>query len=240
MPVALVTGAGVRVGRAVAEGLAAAGYDLVLHAHRSVQPLEALAAELRAKGREASVHAADLTRPDEVDRLAGEVSGAHAALDVVVHNAAAFERVPFADVTREQFSRMQALNLEAPYFLTQRLLEPLSRAADPVVVHVTDIMGERATPGFSHYAITKAALIHLTKALAVELAPKIRVNGVSPGTVVFPEDYDEEARARILRRIPLCREGTPEDIARAVVFFAQSPYVTGQVLAVDGGRSAAL
>ena len=240
MPVALVTGAGVRVGRAIAEGLAEAGYDLVLHGHRSLQDLEALAETLQQRGRRASVHAADLARAEEVDRLADDVSREHAALDVLVHNAAVFERVPFSDVTREQFRRMQALNLEAPYFLTQRLLGLLSRAADPLVVHVTDIMGERGVPGFSHYTITKAALLHLTRALAVELGPKIRVNGVSPGTVLFPEDYDDEAQAKILRRIPLCRAGHPTDIAAAVVFFARSSYITGQVLAVDGGRSAAL
>lgn len=240
MPTALVTGAGIRVGRAIAEGLAAAGYDLALHANRSTAPVEALAEQLRKQGRQATVYQADLTQPDDVERLADEVTRRHPVLDVVVHNAALFERVPYAQVTREQFRRMQALNLEAPYFLTQRLLPALERAPDPLIVHLTDIMGERGTKGFSHYSLTKAALLHLTKALATELAPKIRVNAISPGTVAFPDDYDDEARARVLRKIPLGRVGTPDDIARAVRFFAESPFVTGQVIAVDGGRSALL
>lgn len=240
MAVALVTGAGVRVGRAIALTLAGAGYDVALHAHRSIEAAKAVADEVRSKGRGAWVFRADLTEAEAVDRLADEVMDALLALDLLVHNAALFERVPFEAVTREQYRRMHALNLEAPFFLTQRLLPLLRRAEAPSVVHITDINGERAVPGYAHYGITKAGLLLLTRTLAAELAPKIRVNAVSPGTVAFPEDYDEKAKASILRRIPLGREGEPKDVARAVLFFAQSPYVTGQVLCVDGGRSAVL
>lgn len=240
MAVALVTGAGVRVGRAIALTLARAGYDVALHAHRSIEAAKAVADEVRAKGRGAWVFSADLIEAEAVDRLADDVMDALLALDLLVHNAALFERVPFEAMTREQYRRMHALNLEAPFFLTQRLLPLLRRAEAPSVVHITDILGERAVPGFAHYGITKAGLLLLTRTLAAELAPKIRVNAVSPGTVAFPEDYDEKAKASILRRIPLGREGEPEDVARAVLFFAQSPYVTGQVLCVDGGRSAVL
>src|SRR5690606_29568455 len=139
------------------------------------------------------------------------------------------------------YRSMQAINLEAPFFLTQALLPLLERGRSPLVLHIGDIGGERAEPGYAHYAVSKAGLVMLTRALAVELAPRIRVNAVSPGTVAFPEAMDEEARREILARIPMGREGDCEDVARAAVFLAlEAPYVTGQILAVDGGRSALL
>lgn len=237
MPTAVVTGAGVRVGRAIAEALAHAGYVTALHANRSRDAVTEVRRGIEDRGGEASVHLADLSSPVEVERLAREVSERYGSVDVLVNSAALFEKVPFREVSREQVARMRAVNLDAPFFLTQALLPALEEGDGGLVVNITDIMGERSPPGFAHYAITKAALLHLTRALAVELAPKVRVNALSPGTVAFPEDYSDEDRQKVLRRVPLRREGEPEDIARAVVFLAsQAPYVTGQVLAVDGGR----
>lgn len=241
MPTAFVTGAGVRIGSAIARELGRAGYDLALSAHRSQGPLEELAAELRSLGRAVAVHPADLSDPAEVDALAARVRAAHPALDVVVHNAGLFERQDFGAVTRAQYRRMQAVNLEAPYFLTQGLLPALRAAARPLVVHLTDVGGERPVPHYSHYSVSKAGLVMLTRALAVELAPHVRVNAISPGTAVFPPDFGEAERRAVLSRIPMGQEGGVEDIARLVVFLArEAPYVTGQVIAVDGGRSALL
>src|SRR5690606_12681917 len=124
---------------------------------------------------EATVHLADLSRVDEVKRLAREVDETHRELDVLVNSAALFEKVPFRDVREEQVARMRQVNLDAPFFLTQALLPALERGEGGLVVNITDILGERSPPGFAHYAITKAALLHLTRALAVELAPKVRV-----------------------------------------------------------------
>lgn len=239
MPYALVTGAGVRVGRAIAEHLAAAGYTLLLHANRSEQAARELQAEIEAKGGQASVHVADLGTSAGIDALAAAAAEQTGALDVLVNSAALFGKVPFREVSRADFARLHAVNTEAPFFLTQRLLPLLEAAAPSLVVNVGDILGQRSPPGYAHYAITKAALLHLTRALAVELAPKVRVNAVSPGTVAFPEDYDEELREKIRRRVPLGRVGEPDDIARAVIFLAQhAPFVSGQDLQVDGGRSA--
>jgi pteridine reductase len=238
--IALVTGAGIRVGRAVAEALAVAGWDLVLHAHRSVEPVAEVAREARALGRRVEIVAADLSDPAAVDGLGRDLRARLPALDLLVHNAGLFERVEFADIGREQLRRMMAVNLEAPFFLTQALLPSLLAAPDPLVVHVTDIAGERPVPRYAHYTVSKAGLVALTRALAVELAPKVRVNAVSPGTVAFPEDFDEEARKRVLARVPLRREGNPADVAEAVLYLTRARYVTGQVLAVDGGRSAVL
>lgn len=226
------------MGRAIALALAKEGYALALHANASRDAVLEVQREIEEGGGEATVHLADLSRVDEVKRLAREVDETHRELDVLVNSAALFEKVPFRDVREEQVARMRQVNLDAPFFLTQALLPALERGEGGLVVNITDILGERSPPGFAHYAITKAALLHLTRALAVELAPKVRVNALSPGTVLFPPDYDEAQRKSVLRRVPLAREGEPDDIARAVVFLAtQAPYVTGQVLAVDGGRS---
>ena len=241
MPVALVTGAGIRIGRATARALAEAGFDLALHAHGSADKLDSLRSELTALGRRVECFGADLSTEHGVESLARSVGDRFPALDALVHNAGIFERVAFGDITRAQYRRMMAINLEAPFFLTQGLLPQLRAAASPSVVHVTDIGGERALSHYAHYGVSKAGLLMLTRQLAVELAPHVRVNAVSPGTVAFPEDFTPEQRASVLRRVPMAREGTVEDIARAVVFLVTAaPYVTGQVLAVDGGRSAQL
>ncbi|WP_373046710.1 SDR family NAD(P)-dependent oxidoreductase [Vulgatibacter sp.] len=240
MSKAFVTGAGIRVGRATALALAHAGYDLVLHAHASVDALEEVAAQARALGRQVDLRTADLSDPDAVDRLAAALRAEHPALDLVVHNAGIFERVPFARIDRARYRRMQAINLEAPFFLTQGLLPSLLAAPAPCVIHVTDIAAERPYDEYAHYSVSKAGLLMLTRALAVELGPKVRVNGVAPGTVAFPPDYDEATKQSILARVPMGREGDPEDVARAVLFLAQQPYVTGQVINVDGGRSVVL
>jgi pteridine reductase len=241
MGTAFITGAGIRVGRAVAEALGRAGYDLALHANRSVDALDAQAEELRALGRRVTVYAADLSRPEAVDALGARVRADHPTLDVLVHNAGIIEPRPFEHTSRAEFQRMLGVNLEAPFFLTQALLPSLRAGTSPLVVHLTDIGGERPVSGFAHYAVSKAGLIMLTRALAVELAPHVRVNGISPGVVAFPESTPPAEREAILGRVPLGREGSVEDVARAVLFLArEAPYITGQVLAVDGGWSARL
>ncbi|MBM4378089.1 MAG: SDR family oxidoreductase [Deltaproteobacteria bacterium] len=241
MSVAFVTGSAIRIGRATARALAEAGFDLALHAHGSADKLAPLKAELEQRGRTVHCFTGDLATEDGVSALARAVANRFPALDALVHNAGIFERVAFGDITRAQYRRTMAINLDAPFFLTQGLLPQLRAAPSPCVVHVTDIGGERALSHYAHYGVSKAGLLMLTRQLAVELAPHVRVNAVSPGTVAFPEDFTPEQRASVLRRVPLAREGTVEDIARAVVFLVTAaPYVTGQVLAVDGGRSAAL
>jgi pteridine reductase len=236
MPVALVTGAGVRVGRAIALALADAGYDLALHAHAHRAALDDVAAAVMARGREASLHTADLATVDGAFALADDVVARWPSVDLVVHNAAIFEAVPFAAITPEAWARMQAINLTAPTFLTQRLLPALARAADPCVIGIVDIAAERPLKRYAHYCASKAGFAMLLKSLAVELAP-VRVNGVSPGAVAFPDDWSPEQQARALARVPLGRVGHPDDVAAAVVFLARQRYVTGQIVAVDGGRS---
>jgi len=239
-PLALVTGAGVRIGRAIALELGRSGYDLILHAHHSMPALEKTAQLIRSYGQAVTLEQADFSLPDEVDSLALRVRSESRALKLLVHNAGTFERSPFREISRQQYRRMQAINLDAPFFLTQRLLPCLEAAEDPVIICIGDIAGERAMRYYAHYSVSKAGIVMFTRALAAELGPGIRVNTVSPGAVAFPEDYDERARAMILSRTPLGREGCVEDVAEAVKFLAESPYITGQVVSIDGGRSAVL
>jgi pteridine reductase len=226
---ALVTGSGVRLGRATALALARAGYDLYLHTHQT--PVDTLVHEIRTLGRSATVITADLTADLTPFSAVQE-------LDLLVNNAGIFDVTPFTAIKREQHRHIQAINAEAPFFLTQALLPALWRSRAPSIVNITDVLVERTEPGLSSYAMSKAALISLTKTLAVELAPKIRVNAISPGTALFPTSHTPEQRAQALVRVPLRREGGAEDIAHAVLFLAQSPYVTGCILPVDGGRTA--
>jgi pteridine reductase len=239
VPVALVTCAGVRVGRAIALALADAGYDVALHAHRHVDALADVEAAVNARGRTASLHAADLGSIDGAFALGDDVMARWPTLDLIVHNAALFEEVAFADVTTEAWRTMLAVNLEAPAFLTQRLLPALHRSTEANVVCIADVAAERPLRRHAPYCVSKAGLWMLVKSLAVELAP-IRVNAVGPGAVAFPDDYDDAKKARVLARVPLARTGTVDDVAAAVVFLARQSYITGHMIAVDGGRSVAL
>lgn len=237
MPTALVTGSGVRVGRAIALALGRAGYDVVVHANRSVAEARAVVAELQALGREARVEAADLSTREGPAALAARVG----SLDVLVNSAAAYAHVDFAQVTREQLERMFSVNVTAPFMLTQALL-PALRASKGCVVNITDMAVSHAyttTHFFSHYLASKAALEQLTRAWALELGPDVRVNAVAPGPVAMAAETSQAQREDMLARVPLRREGSPEDVAGAVVFLARSPYITGQTLRVDGGLSVA-
>lgn len=235
---ALITGGARRVGRAITEHLAQAGLSVVIQTGRSVEAAHALAATLP----DATVVQADLSTVEGCQRVVDAVS-ALGGLDVLVNNAAAYDAVPFDQITLEQYAFMQALNTRAPFLLTQGLLPLLRESAlegGGAVVNLVDIGGERPAPGFAHYSVSKAGLHMLTRALAVELAPQVRVNGVSPGTVLPPPELTPEQLAGIVSTIPAGRVGSAADIARTVRFLAlECPYVTGQVWAVDGGRSVA-
>jgi pteridine reductase len=240
VPLALVTGGAIRVGRAIALALGHAGYDVIIHFNRSPGPAETLQRELQALGRVAFIERADLSSLEEVKLLAARVAGSHSALDLLVSSAAAYQHVDFERVTPDQFEHMFAVNVRAPFFLTQALLPLLRAAPAPSIVAITDMAVERAytsTHFFSPYVASKAALAQLTRSLALELGPTIRVNAVAPGPVAIAAETTTAQREDMLRRIPLKREGSPEDIARAVLFLAQAPYVTGQTLVVDGGLS---
>jgi pteridine reductase len=235
--IAVVTGAGIRVGRAIALALAKDGCDVVVHANKSRDQADETKRAIEALGRKAFVEIADLADDDALDAFAARVVSAHGRVDVLVHSAAGFEKVPFAQITRAQYRAMQRLNIEVPFFLTQRLLPALEKSSDACVVHIVDDAWDRPMKGYAHYSVSKGALAVLTRALANELGPKVRVCGVLPGAVLFPTSYSQADRDAVLKRVPLAREGSPEDVAGAVVFLSRASYVSGALVPVDGARS---
>lgn len=236
--VALVTGAARRVGRAIALELARAGYDIGLHFNTSGRDADEAAAAIRDTGRRVASLPADLADPAAAVALPGRCAAELGRLDVLVNNASTFEPMRLADVDVSKWNRTLSVNLTAPTLLCRSAV-PLF-AAGGVIVNICDIHAERPLPSYLAYSISKAGLVALTRALAVELAPAIRVNAVAPGVAEWPDDYSEEKRERIIARIPAHRAGTPEDVAAAVRFLTlNATYVTGFVLNVDGGRSVA-
>lgn len=245
MPLALVTGGAVRIGRAITLALGREGYDVVVHCRRSLDAAQAVRAELEAQGRRAWVVQANLAQDAGVgslEALASAVTELGEPLDLLVHSAAGYEHLAFDEVSPAAFDAMFAVNVRAPFFLTQRLLPRLRAAVAPSIVTVTDMAVAHAytsTHYFSHYLASKAALERLTRSLALELGPKVRVNAVAPGPVAMAEETTAAQASEILARVPLRREGRPEDVAEAVVFLARASYVNGHTLVVDGGLSVA-
>lgn len=198
-----------------------------------------MAAELnRLRVSSALVCQADLLDLSALVKLANAAAGAWGRLDVLVNNASSFYPTPLEEVTEGQWEELLGSNLKAPFFLCQAAA-PFLRARRGSVVNLIDIHAERGLKGYPVYSIAKAGLVAMTRSLAKELAPDVRVNGVAPGAVLWPEHgVDAVKQAEILSRIPLQRTGEPEDVARAALFLAlEAPYVTGQILSVDGGRS---
>jgi pteridine reductase len=237
--VALVTGAAQRVGAEVVRVLHGAGASVALHFRRSREPAEALASELNAaRPGSVALFQADLLAPGRAARLIDKVVGALGRLDVLVNNASTFYPTPVGSVSEEQWDDLLGTNLRVPFFLTQAAAPHLS-AARGAVVNLTDIHGVRPLRGHLVYSVAKAGLAMLTRALARELGPEVRVNAVAPGAILWPDSgMDEVTRQRILSRTALKRQGDPRDVAGAVLYLVRDAgYVTGQVLVVDGGRT---
>jgi pteridine reductase len=236
---ALVTGAGRRVGAQIARSLHAAGANVMIHCHRSLAEAQRLAAQLeQARAGSAAVSVTDLRDTAALPGLIAGTCDRFGALDLLINNASSFYPTPIGQITLLQWNDLIGTNLQAPLFLAQAAAPELRRRGGSLL-NIVDIHGQRPLREHAVYSVAKAGLIMLTRALARELAPQVRVNAIAPGAVLWPEqNLDEARRDRIRAQTPLQRPGTPEDIARAVLFFAtEAPFVTGQILAVDGGRS---
>jgi pteridine reductase len=236
--VALVTGAAKRVGRAIALGLAELGFDVAFTYLSSEDEARELSTEIESGGRRAVTIRADLTRPDvaaeEVHRVVGVEFG---RLDVLVNNASLYLKADLHEATPEMMRRLSAIHVEAPLLLCQRF-ESMLRHARGHVVNMVDLLAERPWPAYLAYCASKAGLWNLTLGLARALAPDVTVNGIAPGVVEWPDDYPQGEREKYLRRVPLGRAGTPEDVANVVRFLVTGgTYVTGQIIRLDGGRS---
>ncbi len=236
---ALITGAARRIGACIAETLHQRGCDVVLHYHSSADAVNELAEKLNTL-RAASVMLvqADLGETGEIDRLAAQVRERTGKLDLLVNNASRFFPTTVGATSQAQWDELMDSNLRGPFFLTQALIPELTNAGGSVV-NLLDVHALRPMPGHAVYCMAKAGLQMMTLALAKDLGPKIRVNGVAPGAILWPEHEGSSAdQQKILSKTVMGRAGRPEDIASAVAYLGlDAPYVTGQVLAVDGGRS---
>jgi pteridine reductase len=238
--VALVTGGAVRVGRSIVTELAGTGWAVAFTYHTSVKPARELVEELQGKGHRALAVEADLNHGGARTALVARVREELGGLDALVNNAAVFPRTPFEDLTAARFTEVLRTNLEAPLFLAQACA-PLLRASRGTVVNIVDIYGSFPLREHLAYSVSKAALIAATRCLAVELAPEVRVNALAPGIAMFPDDYDEAMRKKLIARTLLRRAGSAGEIARAVRYLLEgTETMTGQVLTLDGGRTVAL
>ncbi|MBW3582524.1 MAG: SDR family oxidoreductase [Euryarchaeota archaeon] len=237
--VALVTGGAIRVGRSIALALADAGYDIAITYRTSGEEAERTVEDLRARGAEAIETKVDFTDLGATRALPTEVVRRLGRLDLLVNSASVFHRSPLGSVTPADWDDLFTLNAKAPFFLTQSAVPHLESGTDPSVVNLLDVSTHRPWPSYLPYCASKAALEALTVGLAKALAPRIRVNGVAPGPVLPPDDYDDAEKERAAKATLLERWGGPEDVARAVVHLAAATYTTGAVLPVDGGRHVA-
>jgi pteridine reductase len=234
---ALVTGSARRLGAVIAEHLHGRGMNVIIHCLGSLEAAGQLAQRLvdRRPGSVVVVQA-DLGKPGGAESLAEQTRTVTPRLALLVNNASRFYPTPLGEVTGERWKDLMGSNVRGAFFLSQALAPELAGGA---IVNVVDIYARRPLPGYPVYSMAKATLEMMTRSLAVELAPEVRVNGVSPGAILWPEgDDDEEGQAAVLERVALGHLGSPDDIAGAVAFLGlDAPYVTGQILAVDGGRS---
>ena len=234
--VALVTGAGRRLGRALAEALAGRGMSVALHYHGSEDGARELERQVRAAGGRAACFQADLTSSEAARALPARVLAQLGRLDVLINSAAVMRRLSFEETTPEQWDSILNLNLRSLFFCSQGAA-PTLRAARGKIVNLADLAGLEPWPGFAAHSISKAGVVMLTKVLARSLAPEVTVNAIAPGAVLVPEDYSQEERERLTRSTPLRRLGSPTDEISAVLYLLEGgDFVTGEILVVDGGR----
>jgi len=239
--VALVTGGARRIGAAIARALHSQGFNIAVHYRTSRADAEMLAEAFNAQRPGSAIAlAADLAQTEAAQALVGEARARWGRLDALINNASSFYPTPLGTVSPQDWARLVGDNLKAPFFLSQAAA-PALEEAEGAIINLADIHALRPLRGHAVYCTAKAGLVMLTRALALELAPRVRVNAVAPGAILWPEHQppDAAAQQRLIGRIPLQRTGAPDDIAAMVRFLlsAEADYVTGQVISVDGGRS---
>jgi pteridine reductase len=233
-----ITGGARRIGATLARDLHASGMDIVIHHHTSVQEAVTLSTSLNSvRKNSAFLLQVDLMKPDTFIQLAAAAAGFTGRLDVLINNASVFYPTPVGATTTQHWLDITGTNMMAPYFLSQACA-PFLKHAHGCIINITDIYGSIALKNHPVYSASKAGLIMLTKALARELAPAVRVNAISPGAILWPQDIDDEKKQEIMSRSLLKRMGDPGDVANAARFLINdADFITGQVIAIDGGRS---
>jgi pteridine reductase len=233
--VALVTGGGTRVGRVIALALGKAGMRVAVHYARSERGAREVAEQIVGFGSDARTLPGDLTDPATAPRLVEHTAKVFGSLDVLVNSAAVMLRTPIGEVLVEDWDAMFALNLRAPFFLSQAAARVMGERGG-VIVNIADLAAFETWKGYVPHAITKAGIVQMTRGLAHALAPKVRVNAVAPGPVLLPEGWTQEQADRLVSTTPLKRLGSAEDVAQAVMYLICADYVTGETIIVDGGR----
>jgi pteridine reductase len=234
--VALVTGAGRRIGRAIVLRLAADGARVIVHYRNSATEAAEVVSEITQAGGEAHALHADLGRTDEIDQLFSGVERQFGGLDILINNAGVFGPTPVGETSEAQWDSILGSNLRAQFFCAQRAAPMLKRSGRGRIVNFASLGGLLAWSQYTAYSVSKAGVIMLTRCLARALAPEVTVNAIAPGTISFPNDSPEIAET-FIRRAPLARTGTADDIVGTVTYLVGAPFVTGQILVVDGGRS---
>lgn len=235
---ALITGAARRVGRAIAIRLAAMGADIVVHYHTSSRESDELAAEILGMGRKVDTIYADLEKPADIAAMAAELDRHKLNVDILVNSAAVYYQTPLDTINAETWDRIMAVNLRAPALLCQAFGMRMKARGAGTIINIADCNTRRVYRDFLPYLVSKAGIITLTEALALELAPEVRVNAIAPGTVLPPEDADMAFREKALNRSPLKTSGSPDDIAYMVGHLAaHGGFITGTVITVDGGAT---
>ena len=239
--VAVITGAAQRIGRQVAQSLHQRGFTIVVHYRKSAEAAESLCEELNAKRADSALAmAADFSEDDSLQGFAEDVLQRFQRIDALINNASDFYPTPVGKITTQDWDRLMASNVKAPLFLAQAFADAL-RAAKGCIINMADIYAERPLAEHTVYCSAKAALVMLSKSLALELAPDVRVNAIAPGAILWPEadsDFSAQEQNNLQEKVPLKRIGSPEDIANTIAFLVcDAHYITGQVIAVDGGRT---
>jgi pteridine reductase len=233
--IALVTGGAVRVGRAISSALAEDGYRMIIHYNSSSGPADELVDEIRAKGGEAVAIGADLADADAVRKLASDAVEAFGGIDLLVNNASVFPAERLEETDEALWDHTIAVNLRAPFFLIRHLASTL-RERRGVVINMADLAGIQTWAAYAAHGISKAGVVHLTRVAARSLAPEVRVNGIAPGTVLPPESMSDDEIRTLAARAPLKKNGSPDDVVRALRYLLAADFVTGETLVVDGGR----
>lgn len=234
--VALVTGGAKRVGRSIALALAERGAELVLHYRGSDREAQEVLALLKRAGGKPVAVQGDVSVAADVDRIVETAMQAFGRIEILVNNAAIFYRTPFEELTEADWDRFLDVNLKGPFLLCRKIGAIMLCQGQGKIVNLADTAGQKVWAEYLPYSVSKAGVIALTAGLAKALAPHVQVNAIAPGTVLLPDGTSPEERGRVVRRVPLDRLGSPEDIARAVVYLVESDFITGEVLRIDGGQ----
>jgi NAD(P)-dependent dehydrogenase (short-subunit alcohol dehydrogenase family) len=232
--VALITGASKRIGRSIALRLAAEGADIIVNYDSSKAEAETLVSELKSTGRRAIAVQADVSHRADVQKLFTAAENQFGRLDILVNNSGMFFAAKFEELTEEQWDHILNVNLKSQFLCAQSAAPIMKRQGRGRIINLSSLGGLLPWPAYTHYCVSKAGCIMLTRCLARALGPEILVNSVAPGTIQFPDEPPDED---YIRRVPLHRTGTGEDIAEAVAYLAKADFVTGQILVIDGGRS---